>query len=124
MLLLIVGAAILYRIILLPAKPSLSEDVYRYQWEGRVEALSLNPYAVYPAMPRLQKLQDSARPLRTGTHLGGHNDSLAIFALMLANLFIIAGKRLLSNALLLLSTVSKFFALLVGICPGNRLAGV
>jgi alpha-1,6-mannosyltransferase len=176
-LLIILAAAVFYRIILLPARPSLSEDLYRYQWEGRVQALSLNPYIVYPAEPGVQKLQNPAHPLRTGSQtptvyppfseiafswvhtipgykrlftgldlatlaillwililleqplhrvliyawnpavivsfsLCGHHDSLAIFTLMLAHLFIISRKSLLSNALLGLSFASKFFAVL------------
>ncbi len=176
-LLIILAAAVFYRIILLPAPPSLSEDIYRYQWEGRVQALSLNPYTVYPAKPGLQKLQNPAHPLRTGSQtptvyppfseiafswvhtipgykrlftgldlatlavllwilillkqplhrvliyawnpavivsfsLCGHHDSLAIFTLMLAHLFIISRKSLLSNAFLGLSFASKFFAVL------------
>lgn len=176
-LLIILGAAAIYRLALLPAPPPLSEDIYRYQWEGRVQALSINPYTVYPDAPGLQNLQNPAHPLRTGTRtptvypplsemafawvhtipgykrlftgfdaatiivllgmlallgqplhriliyawnpavaisfaLCGHHDSLAIFTLMLANLFIIARKPLASNMFLALSFVSKFFALL------------
>ncbi len=66
-LLIILVAAAIYRIILLPASPSLSEDIYRYQWEGRVQALSLNPYTVYPAKAGLQKLQNPDHPIRTGS---------------------------------------------------------
>ena len=173
----ILAAAAVFRLILLPAKPPLSDDVYRYQWEGKVQALSLNPYTVYPAKPNLRRLQDPKHPLRTGTTtptvypplseisfawartipgykalyttfdlatlgvllmilaslqqpfhrvltytwnptvlvsfaLCGHQDSLAIFTLMLAHLLIISRKPLLSNVFLALSFASKFFALL------------
>ncbi len=176
-LLVILVAAAAFRVILLPAKPPLSDDVYRYQWEGKVQALSLNPYTVYPAEPRLLRLQDPKHPLTTGAttptvypplseisfawvrtipgykalytgldlatlgvlllilaslqqtlhrvltyawnptvlvsfSLCGHQDSLAIFTLMLAHLFIIRRKPVLSNVFLALSFASKFFALL------------
>ncbi len=65
-LLVILGGALLFRLILLPLSPSLSEDVYRYQWEGRVQRLHLNPYRVFPALPELRWLQDPKHPLETG----------------------------------------------------------
>lgn len=66
-LFIVVAAAISYRIVLLPAKPSLSGDIYRYQWEGRVQRLFTNPYTVYPAKQGLQKLQNPDHPLRDRT---------------------------------------------------------
>jgi alpha-1,6-mannosyltransferase len=38
--------AMLWRIALLPSPPALSDDIYRYLWEGRVQAYGGNPYAV------------------------------------------------------------------------------
>ncbi|MGH9376835.1 MAG: glycosyltransferase 87 family protein [Terriglobia bacterium] len=176
-LLVILAAAGAFRLILLPANPPLSDDVYRYQWEGKVQALSFNPYTVYPAQSGLQKLQNPRRPLRTGAttptvypplselsftwvstirgykilyaafdlatlgvllgilaslqqplyrvlvyawnpaviisfSLCSHQDSLAIFTLMLACLLIVRRKFLLSNVFLALSFASKFFAIL------------
>lgn len=175
-LLLILVAAAAFRLILLPAPPSLSSDIYRYQWEGRIEAAKFNPYRTYPAEKSLVKFQNPAHPVETGTNvpsaypplsefafswvhtipgykrlftaldfatlgiilwmlfllkepphrvliyawnptvivsfsLSGHHDSLAILTLMLAFLAIIARKPLMSNLLLALSFVSKFFAI-------------
>ncbi len=62
----ILVSAGLFRLLLLPVKPALSDDVYRYQWEGRVERAGFNPYTVYPAEPGLAWLQDSEHPLETG----------------------------------------------------------
>lgn len=174
--LLILAAAAAFRLILLPAPPSLSNDIYRYQWEGLVEAAKINPYRVYPAEKSLAKFEHLAHPIKTGANvptayppfsefafswvhtisgykrlftaldfatlgvilwmlfllkepphrvliyawnptvvvsfsLSGHHDSLAILALMLALLAIIARKPLMSNLLLALSFVSKFFAI-------------
>jgi alpha-1,6-mannosyltransferase len=62
----ILGAGILARWAVLPARPSLSEDVYRYQWDGRVERAGINPYAVYPGMRRLARFQNPEHPIQTG----------------------------------------------------------
>jgi alpha-1,6-mannosyltransferase len=58
--------AVVFRLLVLPAPPSLSEDVYRYQWQGRVERAGLNPYAVFPAMPELAWLEDPQHPVKAG----------------------------------------------------------
>lgn len=54
---LIVGVAILLRILLLPIPPSLSDDIYRYVWDGRVLGAGLNPYALAPEAPELIPLR-------------------------------------------------------------------
>jgi len=65
-LLIILGAAVIFRLFLLPVKPTLSQDVYRYQWEGRVERAHINPYTVYPAMPALSWAENPEHPIETG----------------------------------------------------------
>lgn len=65
-LFIILAAAVLFRLSLLPASPTLSDDVYRYQWEGRVQRAQINPYTVFPASPGLRWLEDSKHPLETG----------------------------------------------------------
>ncbi len=54
----LVAAAI--RLPLLPAPPFLSSDMYRYVWDGRVQAAGINPYRYVPADPALASLRDSA----------------------------------------------------------------
>lgn len=66
-LLFILACAVACRALVLPLRPSLSTDVYRYQWEGRVQRARLNPYKVYPAAPDLRWLQDPQHPIATGT---------------------------------------------------------
>jgi len=177
-LLVIVLGALFFRLCLLPREPALSSDVYRYQWEGRVERLHINPYLVYPAMPALSALEDPRRPIETGRTVStlypplsewsfswvstiagykslytgfdlaalgllaallvvskqplhrlltyawnpcvlisfalcGHHDSLAIFTLLAAILFIILRKPALSLSFLALSVISKFFSVLL-----------
>jgi hypothetical protein len=46
-LLIILASAVLFRLVLLPAEPSLSDDVYRYQWDGRIQRAHLDPYVVF-----------------------------------------------------------------------------
>jgi hypothetical protein len=65
-LLIILAAALAFRLLLLPLAPSLSTDAYRYQWEGRVQRAGINPYATYPAAAGLASFQDSAHLLQVG----------------------------------------------------------
>ena len=52
------GVALLLRLVLLPLPPTLSSDVWRYLWEGRVAAAGRNPYAAAPDDPSLAPLRD------------------------------------------------------------------
>ena len=49
-----------YRLLLLPASPTLSDDLYRYVWEGRVLAAGLSPYRYAPDDAALRPLRDEA----------------------------------------------------------------
>jgi hypothetical protein len=51
-------AALLLRLPLLLLPPTLSDDVLRYLWDGKVAAAGLNPYALPPAADRLRPLRD------------------------------------------------------------------
>jgi alpha-1,6-mannosyltransferase len=44
----VVGAAILFRLTFWPLYPALSDDVFRYRWEGKLQAAGGNPYEVRP----------------------------------------------------------------------------
>jgi hypothetical protein len=48
----------LFRLSLLFAPPYLSDDIYRYIWDGRVQAAGINPYRYIPAEPELANLRD------------------------------------------------------------------
>ena len=54
----VVGVAIALRVLLLTAPPILSSDIYRYVWDGRVQAAGINPYRYVPADPALASLRD------------------------------------------------------------------
>lgn len=55
---LIIIFAVLFRFSILFASPYLSDDVYRYIWDGRVQAAKINPYRFVPADPNLAPLRD------------------------------------------------------------------
>lgn len=45
----LVGVAVLGRLILLPAQPNLSDDIYRFVWDGRLLQQDVNPFAYLPS---------------------------------------------------------------------------
>jgi len=51
--LLLLTAAIGFRLTLLPLEPSLSDDIHRYRWDGRIQNHGWNPYTVSGRDPRL-----------------------------------------------------------------------
>ena len=55
---LILVLGLLMRLIVLPVEPLLSDDIYRYVWDGRVQAAGINPYHFVPADPTLVPLRD------------------------------------------------------------------
>ena len=59
-LLIAIAFAIVFRLSLLFAPPYLSDDIYRYVWDGRVQAAGINPYRYIPAAPELAHLRDEA----------------------------------------------------------------
>jgi len=50
--------AVAARIAVLPAPPTLSDDIFRYIWEGRVAAHGENPFRLAPSAPELERLRD------------------------------------------------------------------
>jgi hypothetical protein len=55
---LILGVAIGLRAYVLLFDPLLSSDIYRYVWDGKVQAAGINPYRYVPADPALASLRD------------------------------------------------------------------
>lgn len=49
--------AVLFRLALLPAAPELSDDVYRYLWDGHVQLQGVNPFRYAPGDPELFDLR-------------------------------------------------------------------
>jgi alpha-1,6-mannosyltransferase len=58
-LVVILAMAALLRLLVLCAPPHLSNDIYRYVWDGRVEGAGINPYRYIPVDPHLDRLRDS-----------------------------------------------------------------
>ncbi|MGB0085099.1 MAG: glycosyltransferase 87 family protein [Rhodomicrobiaceae bacterium] len=58
-LLFVLGLAAVLRALILFAPPH-STDIYRYVWDGRVQAAGINPYLYIPADPALAHLRDEA----------------------------------------------------------------
>lgn len=186
MLRFIFAAGLLFRATLFPLYPSLSDDLLRYRWEGKMQAAGYNPYLTAPADPAVQHLRDQTYPAVNGKHyvsvygpvteslfrwwypmasapgnvylsvllmkvpmlafdlgtallvvrllrlLGlsvarvlvywwspltviefaasGHNDSVAVFFLVLALIGLVAGEKTWALVALALSTLSKLFA--------------
>lgn len=46
------------RVLPLATPPFLSSDLFRYVWDGRVQAHGINPYLYLPAAPQLEFLRD------------------------------------------------------------------
>jgi hypothetical protein len=61
-LFIILTSAVLFRLVLLSSPSTLSDDVYRYQWDGRVQRAHLNPYVVFPNEEGLEWLQNPEHP--------------------------------------------------------------
>jgi hypothetical protein len=59
-LLIVIALAIVFRLSILFAPPYLSDDIYRYIWDGRVQAAGINPFRYIPAAPELAHLRDDA----------------------------------------------------------------
>jgi hypothetical protein len=54
----VVGAALVFRLILVCGPPVFSDDIYRYVWDGRVLAAGQNPFAFAPDDPALEPLRN------------------------------------------------------------------
>ena len=56
--LIVILFAVLFRLSTLFSPPYISDDIYRYVWDGRVQAAGINPYRYIPADPSLAQLRD------------------------------------------------------------------
>ncbi len=55
---LVVGVAAVLRAIFLVTEPVLSDDIFRYVWDGRVQHAGINPYLHPPDDPKLAPLRE------------------------------------------------------------------
>jgi alpha-1,6-mannosyltransferase len=56
----VLGAAFLARAMVVIFPPFLSNDIYRYVWDGWVQGAGINPYRYIPADPHLAFLRDAS----------------------------------------------------------------
>ena len=66
---LLIFLAIAFRAPLWTLEPTLSDDLHRYRWEGKVQAHGLNPYTIAPNDPRLAGLRDYYYHIMPGPEL-------------------------------------------------------
>lgn len=50
--------AVIFNLLLIPSRPTLSDDMYRYIWDGRVQAEGINPYRYPSNAPELRYLRE------------------------------------------------------------------
>ncbi len=109
----ILVAGVAFRLILLPTAPSLSTDLYRYLWDGRVAVAGVSPYRHPPAAPELAALRD-----RTVYPKLNHLDWLTIYPpaaqLLFAGLARIAPGSVGAFKLLIVALDLGTLALLLG----------
>lgn len=55
--------AIAMRLTLLPLTPELSDDIYRYLWDGHVQLSGVNPYLHAPGAPEVEALRTAYHDL-------------------------------------------------------------
>lgn len=55
----IVIFALCFRMLLWLSPPTLSDDIYRYLWEGRLVSMGINPFEYAPDAPELEYLRDT-----------------------------------------------------------------
>jgi len=86
------GLILLFTVLLrlppLLSPPHLSTDVYRYVWDGRVQAAGINPYRYVPAAPELKWLRDG----RIHPHINRREYVVTIYP-PAAQLFFLAATR-------------------------------
>lgn len=59
---LILGAALVFRLTLWWSPATLSDDIFRYLWDGRVQLAGINPYLYAPSAPQVAHLRDALYP--------------------------------------------------------------
>jgi hypothetical protein len=58
-LMVVLGLGLAMRLVIIGGNPLFSTDIYRYVWDGRVQAAGVNPYAHVPADAALAALRDA-----------------------------------------------------------------
>jgi alpha-1,6-mannosyltransferase len=117
-LLVILAGAVLFRVVLLPARSTPSDDVYRYQWDGRAQRAHLNPYVVFPNSDSLDWLQNPEHPEPPGEETPTFYPPLCELAFRLIET--VPGYKRVSTILDLASAVVLMFLLATMKQPPHR----
>ena len=96
--------AALLRLLVLPLPPTLSDDVQRYLWDGKVLAAGFDPYELPPESEELQSLRD------TEWEMLPHKDVPTVYPPVAQALFSIAAR--LPGSLYVLKTLLALIELL------------
>ena len=70
-----VAASLLFRLVAVPGEPALSDDLYRYLWDGRVQLHGLHPYRFAPADPLVAEQSEALATLQRGEQAAAVNHS-------------------------------------------------
>lgn len=110
----ILGVAVVARLVLVFAPPTLSTDVFRYIWDGRVQAAGINPYRYVPAAPELAFLRDAA----VWPHINRADYAVTIYPPAAQMLFLLAavlGDSVVAMKLVLVAAEAVTVAALIGL---------
>jgi hypothetical protein len=102
-ILIVVAFAALFRIAILFEPPRLSDDIYRYVWDGRVQAAGINPYRHVPADPALSHLRDTG----VYEHVNRRDFSPTIYPPLAQMIFLTATR--VSESIILMKIVMIMF---------------
>lgn len=119
----LVIAAVL-RILLLPLPPTLSDDILRYRWDGRVAVAGHNPYRLAPESSELSELRDEVWQRMPHKEVPTVYPPLALGVFSIASLLpapALAIKLLLTAADLLTCALLLRLALALGVPAGRTL---
>jgi hypothetical protein len=83
----VLGVALVLRLLALPMAPILSNDVYRYVWDGEAVLSGANPYRLAPEDPELEPLRDE---VGTTWDRMGHKDVPTVYPPLALGLFAVA----------------------------------
>lgn len=53
----VIAAAVVFRLVTALSAPTLSNDIYRYVWDGRIQAAGISPFKYAPNNPALSKFR-------------------------------------------------------------------
>ena len=104
------GLGILFRLLFFGSIPNLSQDFYRFLWDGRLVAQGINPYLIRPetymasgveVLPQMQVLYDSMGALST-SHFSNYPPVHQLFFAIAA---LISGKSILGSLIVLRSII-------------------